>query len=272
MTHTNGSNSINHDEFEAALPDLLDPSPDRSLDASTRERMDAHLLNCADCSALLADLKQIRTDAGKLPLLTPSHDLWGGIESRIEAPIVKLPVYTDAQMAPRVDANIAAGPEIVVMPTAPRQVSVLRRKARWQLAAAAAILIAATAGIIWGVTWSVAQRPLEFSAAQLADTGFAAAMANTQNVKNASRPALNQTYEGEISTLRTLVDARRAELDSVTVAVIEKNLKVIDDAIAESKAALAKSPTSAFLFDRLTDAYDSKLRTLRAIAAMPQRG
>lgn len=271
MTHTNGSNTMNHNEFEAALPDLLDPSPDRSLDASTRERMDAHLLNCADCSALLADLKQIRTDAGKLPLLTPSHDLWGGIESRIEAPIVKLPVYTDAQMAPRVDANIAAGSEIVVMPAAPRQVSVLRRKPRWQLAAAA-ILMAATAGITWGVTWSVAQRPLEFSAAQLADTGFAAAMANTQNVKNASRPALNQTYEGEISTLRTLVDARRAELDSATVAVIEKNLKLIDDAIAESKAALAKSPASAFLLERLTDAYDSKLRTLRAIAAMPQRG
>lgn len=260
MTHVNDSNNMNHDEFEAALPDLLDPSLDGSVDTATRARIDAHLTGCADCTALLADLKQIRADAGKLPLLTPSHDLWAGIESRIEAPVVQLPVHAEAPTE--------AGSEIVVMPVAPRHVTVLRGKARWQLAAAATILIAATAT----VTWSVAQRPLEFSAAQLADTGFAAAMANTQNVKNASRPALNQTYDGEITTLRTLVDARRSELDSATVAIIEKNLKVIDDAIAESKAALAKNPASAFLLDRLTDAYDSKLRTLRAIAAMPQRG
>lgn len=241
MTHE--SNNMTHDEFEAALPDLLDGS----VDSATHTRMDAHLLGCADCTTLLADLKQIRTDAGKLPLLTPSHDLWAGIESRIEAPIVQLPVHANA-------------------------IAVVRGKARWQLAAAATILMAATAGVTWRVTRSLAQRPLEFSAAQLADTGFAAAMANTQNVRNASRPSLNQTYEGEITTLRTLVDARRAELDSATVAIIEKNLKVIDDAIAESKAALAKNPASAFLLDRLTDAYDSKLRTLRTIAAMPQRG
>ena len=259
MTQVNDSNPMNHNEFEAALPDLLDGS----VDAATRARIDAHLLDCADCTALLADLKQIRAEAGKLPLLTPSHDLWSGIESRIEAPIVQLPVHTAAPTE--------AGSEIVVMPAAPRHVTVLRGKARWQLAAAATILIAATAGVTWRVTRSLAQRPLEFSAAQLADTGFAAAMANTQNVRK-SRPALNQTYEGEITTLRTLVDARRAELDSATVAIIEKNLKVIDDAIAESKAALAKNPASAFLLDRLTDAYDSKLRTLRAIAAMPQRG
>ena len=192
--------------------------------------------------------------ARALPLLTPSRDLWSGIEERIAAPIVQLPVHA----TPGTDvARIAAAP-----------LPVRRTAARWQLAAAATILMATTAGI----TWSVAQRNVSTPDVLAADTGFAAAMANTQNARNVSRPALNQTYEGEIGSLRKLVDERRSELDSATAAVLEKNLKVIDDAIAESKAALAKNPASAFLLDRLTDAYDSKLRTLRAIAAMPQRG
>jgi hypothetical protein len=246
----NDMNSMNHDEFEAALPDLLDGV----VDAATRERIDAHVLDCADCAALLADLQQIRADAGALPLLTPSRDLWAGVESRIEAPVMQLPVH------------VAGGANAEVMPSA--VLPVRRTAPGWRLAAAATILVAATAG----VTWSVAQRGVSVTDAPSVDTGFAAAMANTQNVRNASRPSLNQTYEGEIATLRKLVDERRSELDSATAAVLEKNLKVIDDAIAESKAALAKSPASAFLLDRLTDAYDSKLRTLRAIAAMPQRG
>ena len=253
------------DEFNTVLPELLDGTVDRA----TQDRIDAHLLDCAACAALLAELSQIRAQAGKLSLLTPSRDLWDGIESRIEAPVVQLPVHT---------AHSIAGSDVAVIHSAPIQVAALRApsvtgRARWQLAAAATILVAATAG----VTWSVAQRgagvgTMAIAELQSADTGFAAAMANTQNVRNASRPAVNQTYEGEITTLRKIVDSRRAELDSATIAVIEKNLKLIDDAIAESKAALAKNPSSAFLLDCLTDAYDSKLRTLRAIAAMPQRG
>jgi len=72
------------------------------------------------------------------------------------------------------------------------------------LAAAATILVAVTAGI----TWSVAQRGtagdagLAASDTLPADTGFAAAMAFTQNARNVSRPAVNTTYEGEISALR----------------------------------------------------------------------
>ena len=263
------SNNMTHDEFEAALPDLLDGS----LDQAARSRMEAHGLDCAECAALLADLTKIRADAGALPLLSPSHDLWTGIESRIEAPVVQLPVAAEHQQGDAV-VNLTARAESTPM------YRKIMRAGQWRLAAAATILVvlmAATAG----VTWQVALRNAMLAEAQPADSGFAAAMAstrntrttrNTGNARNASHLALNETYDGEIATLRTLVDGRRSELDSATVAILEKNLKVIDDAIAESKAALAKSPANAFLLDRLTDAYDSKLRTLRAVAAMPQRG
>ena len=258
------NNQMTCDDFNAALAEYMDGT----LDAPARSSMDAHRIDCAECAAFLADFTTIRAEAGKLPLLSPSRDLWAGIEARIEAPVVQLPV--------------AAGPDAVVMHPAAHgtPVNVRRarrtRRTRWQIAAAATILVASTAGITWTVALRTgAAGPGVASGSPQADSGFDAAMAltrNTSSLRNASRPALNQMYEGEISSLRRIVDERRADLDSATTAILEKNLKVIDDAIAESKAALAKSPASAFLLDRLTDAYDSKLRTLRAIAAMPQRG
>jgi ABC-type Fe2+-enterobactin transport system substrate-binding protein len=79
------------------------------------------------------------------------------------------------------------------------------------------------------------------------------------------------TYEGEIAKLRNVLQARRGELDSATVTVLEKNLKLIDTAIAESRAALAADPASAFLAGRLNHAYGTKLDLLRAAATLPSR-
>ena len=197
--------------------------------------------------------------AKNLPVLTPARDLWTEIESRIATEVVQLPVTgeTAAIVAP---VTVADAPLPMV---AHRDPMVLRR---WRLAAAASVLVAATAGI----TWTVAERA---TGAQnfAADSAFAEAMAGTVNARVVSRGAVNETYDREIATLRRLVDERRADLDSATVAVLEHSLQVIDQAIAESKAALAASPASAFLLDRLTDAYDSKLRTLRAVAAITPR-
>jgi hypothetical protein len=77
------------------------------------------------------------------------------------------------------------------------------------------------------------------------------------------------TYDREIERLRTIVDERRTQLDTATIAVIEKNLKVIDQAIAQSRAALAKDPASWFLNDQLNRALDKKVELLRTVALLP---
>ena len=73
----------------------------------------------------------------------------------------------------------------------------------------------------------------------------------------------------EIATLETILTERRSELDPQTVEVLERNLAVIDAAIAEARDALAADPASQFLAQRFTRAYTSKLTLLRGAAQLP---
>jgi hypothetical protein len=62
---------------------------------------------------------------------------------------------------------------------------------------------------------------------------------------------------------------RRTELDPKTIAVLEASLRVIDQAIAESRAALERDPASRFLNQQLTRTLDRKLELLRTAALLP---
>ena len=79
------------------------------------------------------------------------------------------------------------------------------------------------------------------------------------------------TMDAEIGALRRIVDERRDQLDSATVAVLERNIAVIDGAIAESRRALARDPNSRLLGSQLTRAYDAKLQLLRTAALLPAK-
>lgn len=81
--------------------------------------------------------------------------------------------------------------------------------------------------------------------------------------------ALDSLYYREIMRLRTVLGERRTELDSTTVAVIDRNMLVIDRAIQECRAALAADPASKFLNQQLNEALESKIELLRTAAMMP---
>jgi hypothetical protein len=78
-------------------------------------------------------------------------------------------------------------------------------------------------------------------------------------------------YDQQIAALRQLVQTRRAQMNPRTAAIIEKNLRVIDAAIAESKAALAKDPANGFLAEQLDATLNTKLELLRTAAMLPTR-
>ena len=76
-------------------------------------------------------------------------------------------------------------------------------------------------------------------------------------------------YGKEIEMLQNIVTQRKTQLDSSTVAVIQKNLEIIDTAIAQSRAALAKDPACRMLNQQLAHALDKKVELLRTAAMLP---
>jgi len=82
---------------------------------------------------------------------------------------------------------------------------------------------------------------------------------------------LTADYDREIARLRTLIEQRRNQLDPTTVAIIEKNLLVIDAAIADSKKAIVGDPASRFLIESLNQSLQSKVELMRTAALLPSR-
>ena len=260
------------------LDPLLSDWIDGTLAPEHRSRVDAHLAACADCRALAVDLGAISAEAAALPEIQPARDLWAGIARRIEAPVVPLGVTGERAIAQRGAVH--------------RRLYVSRQ---W-LSAAAAALVVASVGATYAVMRATAPAtvgapdtpvvaaqptsvPTSVATTQAPESIAAAAPAPATPERGSgarlvsSRPeepsaAGVTTYDSEIRSLRAVL-RRRTDLDSGTVAVIERSLRVIDDAIAQSRTALARDPHSRLLGDQLTRALDQKVELLRTAILLP---
>ena len=254
--------TITCEVFGEKLMDFLEGD----LDGATRAAMEAHARRCAACGALLADLRHIAHDAAALPALTPSRDLWSGIAPRLDAPVVPIAARRPMWKSPRL-LGIAAAAAIVFAAvlgyqaarrTAPAAVAPAAQMAQIPAAAhdspAAATLTPAT---------SAAPAP---AAASPASNGARLA---ANRAATATPAAVEKSYDGEIAGLRAIIDQRRGHVDSATVAVLERNLSVIDSAIAQCKSALAKDPDSEFLLQSLNQSLDTKVQLMRMTAGLP---
>jgi hypothetical protein len=274
------------DGFANALADYLE----RDDSPRFRAAVETHATSCEACGALLADLQQVRVDASGLPTLTPSRDLWAGVAERIATPVLAI------------DAGRG-------MPGTRRETK--RVAAWLRPAAAAAALVIATAGVTYFATREALQQDARVATGvetSTMDPGLEVARANDsarQVVGTVTRvestpsdlgesassrtprpaprtpavlasdqtvaAALETVYDQEIARLRVIIDQRRALLDTATVGVIERSLTVIDQAIRESRAALARDPASAFLNEQFNKALEQKVELLRAAVLLPVR-
>lgn len=274
---------IDCERFDEWLADYLEGD----LPVSEQRAAEAHLASCVRCATLVRDLEHIRDAAGELPELAPSVDLWDDIARRIEAPVVPL-------VAP-------------AAPNAARGGATHRRRfERLRTAAVAAALVAVTAGVTYTLTVSrgatrgdnlttntspslsgdstrAAVRDSNAGAQQQlvsndtpgprpdASPKRGDSRGTMQNVGDRGSSAPQSADSREIDRLREVFARSRSQLDPRTAAIIEANLKVIDEAIAQSKAALAQDPASRFLNDQLKLAVDKKLELLRTAVALPSR-
>lgn len=262
-----GNPMITCELLEERLADWLE----HDLDAATQAAFERHAAGCARCGRLVADLAAIRRQAAALPELVPSRDLWAGIEARIQAPVISLE-----------------------RPQAARR----RIRSAWWMGAAAAGLVAVTASVTYYLTnRSSASSPsvaavdsptvrapdttnremVADPAASLATNPGQSVVPNTTRQPRPSSPSSSRPagaaseYDRDVAQLRAILAERRAELDSTTIATLEKNLDLIDRAIAESRAALQRDPASEFLADQLARAMTKKVAILRTAAMLPVR-
>lgn len=77
---------------------------------------------------------------------------------------------------------------------------------------------------------------------------------------------IEQTYASEVETLQDTLEQNREQFAPETVRILEDNLRIIDTAISEARAALARDPQSAVLGELLKSAYRRKLDLLRQAA------
>jgi anti-sigma factor RsiW len=233
--------------------DQLNDYADGSLPATERAAVDAHLAACGACRAEVA---------GHRRLLARLHALPRSIEPPPE-------------LRPAVLQSVRAQ-------TPPPRSSVRSLWAlRYPLAAAAVLLVVATAVV---TRWAVRQRPpVGALAAPSMPPASAAPPAGIapSALAPAAAPALDSPvaparhalpvafrrdearFAGEIRDLQRQVAEERSRLSPGTVAILERNLRVIDRAIAESRAALARDPADSELGRLILSAYEQKVQLLR---------
>jgi len=238
-----------HQEWTDRLSDYLDGE----LPADERDAVDEHLRSCASCAAVLNDLKRVVARAASADARPPQADLWRGIAARLNE----------------------RGETARVVPFAAREA---RRFAFTlpQLAAAAALLIAVSGGVAWQFAARMGGQVRDVRGAELqvhpespaasAAGGEGSGAADFARVENVSMA--DAQYDAAVADLEKALKAGRGSLDASTVAIVEHNLQIIDQAINQAREALAGDPANSYLSGHLVEARRRKLDLLRRATAL----
>jgi tetratricopeptide (TPR) repeat protein len=213
-------------------------SIDGTIGSIRRAELEMHLDQCEDCRALYDDLKRIHDAAAALPPLDAPDRAWLQIAGRLRQ---EGRIYEEA--------------------TAPA--SGRRHYVGW-LAAAAAVILAVAAAVMFLRPPSA---PAPQTARQSAPPATAPAVAATdpkalESATSAVEAAQGQ-FEKAIADLEKVAKANQQVLDPSTATTIDKNLGILDQAIAENRAAVKTDPTSAAARETLFETLRQKVTLLQ---------
>ena len=234
--------------------DWIDELVDGTIVPIRRAELERHLAGCESCRALVADLETIRDTAASLDPLEPPAGVWLQIaavlrqQGRVatpEQPKAKSSAHHTALMAIAATLLLLVGGSVVLLWTQFRG-----GNAAPQTVATAPAAPAPTPGATAQADVAVESVEAEF---RLAEQHYQNAIAK---LEQAAR--LDQAAKG----------GSQAALDPQTAAMLQKNLQVIDQAIAESRSALKAEPLSAPARDSLFDALRRKVALLQDTIAL----
>ena len=223
-------------EFAPSLSELVDGG----LPRDARAKLEAHLEACADCRALLADLKRVKAAARALPKMAAPESVWQNVRAGLDA-----------------DGGHADN----------RRPATVLTSARWRwrgltgLAAAAVVVLAVTAGTYYMTRPATPLTPAPPVAAH--ETAAPTVQSVEAEIDEAA-----QHYQKAIAGLEVVAKEGRGTLDPQLAEVLQKNIGVTDQAIAESRAAVRAQPTSEVAQSSLFEALQRKVSLLRDTIAL----
>lgn len=218
-------------EANCLQPDVVVDLVDGRLDERLQREVERHLEGCAECRALVEDLRTVRAAAFMLDRREPDAQTWEKLQAAIAA-----------EPAPH-------GGVLRVPRWRPRGAAMV-----W-LSAAAALILATIIGVL-----PLLNRPPATGAA--APASGAEQPATVESV-TAEFEAAEQHYQKAIDDLQAIASQDTGELDPQVAAVLQKNLTLIDQAITESRTALQSQPSNAGAQSGLFDALRTKVALLQ---------
>ena len=203
-----------------------------------RAAIASHLDTCAACRSVAQDLEHIRRTARALGPIAPPDHLWLEVAGQIRL--------------------ASAATEAPAPHTRPHREA-------WQGMGLAAALVVITLGAYFVVR----ERPAQPGAAAVdaSSGGNAAAAGSVEGIEQELKIA-EEHYDNAIGQLEAIVKGNDSSIDPVTAAVLQKNLPVMDQAIAESRAALTGSPTNQAARASLFEALRQKVSVLQDTVAL----
>jgi hypothetical protein len=215
---------------------------DGTLGPVRRAELQTHLDVCDACRSLVADLRKIREAAAALPPVQPRDHVWMQIAGRL-----------------RQEGRVTGSRGSDTSSARPRYMAML---------AIAATLMLAVAGSLYFLrSADVTEIPAQSTAAVTPGAGNVATADAVQSITDDLMVA-EQHYQSAITKLQEVAKTDDGAIDPETAAVLEKNLQVIDQAIAESRTALKSEPQSAPARDSLFEALRQKVTLLQSTIAL----
>lgn len=235
-----------HTVYRESIHELIDGT----IGAIRRAELERHLADCAECRVFLADMRVIREAADSLDPLAPPDGVWLQIAGRLRQ-------EGRATLPPA--RQPAASPHFALM----------------AIAATLLVAVGASIALLLPQYRSATPRPAPTAVSTTApEPGNPEPGVAVESVEAEFRLA-EQHYQNAITKLEQAArldqaagEPNRQVLDAQTAAMLQKNLQVIDQAIAESRSALRTEPLSAPARDSLFDALRRKVALLQDTIAL----
>jgi Putative zinc-finger len=208
----------------------LDEYVDGDLTEAEFQEVELHLGDCPECGQEERQLRAFITEAAALPEeIQPARDLWPDVAARLRGP-------EGMRLVPPSGLARWIGP----------------------MSVAAAVVVALSAG--W---WTWRQAPGVVPGGLQGTVRPIAVGAPLTELLDSERE-----YARATADLMAAIEGQKEMLAPETRAVLDANLKTIDDALAQVRAALRKDPGNSQLAHLLTSTHQKKVDALERVVRL----